>query len=74
MSPEEFEQEQTKKPARQTTCDPCRVAGVTRVPRRRLGYGSESLDETRCIMVDEDGFAQFMVLTDDGRWVKAEEY
>lgn len=71
MTPEEFEIEQTKRPVRQTTCDPCQIA---RVPRRRLGHSNETLDDTRCIMVDDEGFAQFMVLTDDGRWVKAEEY
>ena len=36
--------------------------------------GSDNLDPTTCIMVDEFGRAQYMIITEDGRWVPAENY
>lgn len=50
------------------TCDPCELARLGR------GTGSDDLDLTRCIMVDDSGRAQYMVITEDGRWIPAESY
>jgi hypothetical protein len=58
----------------QGTCDPCEMARLAnRNPREIIG-SSDDLDPSTCIMVDEYGRAQYMVITEDGRWIPAENY
>lgn len=86
MTFEEFEQEQLTKSQRRTrsrsttttstptqTCDPCQLARVNR-PRETPGLSSDNLDYSRCIIVDDDGMARYMIITEDGRWIPAEEF
>lgn len=71
MTPEEFLSENQSKTSITTqvsSCDPCQLARVSR------SKSSDDLDPSRCFVVDKDGRAVFMVITEDGRWIPAEDY
>ena len=85
MTPEEFLLENQGKASKtlnektttviQGTCDPCEMARLAnRNPREIIGSSSDSLDPETCIMVDEFGRAQYMHITEDGRWVPIEQW
>ena len=58
----------------QGTCDPCEMARLVHRPQGSVGTSSDNLDPYSCIMVDEYGRAQYMVITEDGRWVPVESF
>lgn len=67
VTPEEFLLEHSKTTAKTET------ATTVSDPRTRRVRSGSDRDRSTCV-VDEYGYAQYMVMTEDGRWVPAEDY